>query len=129
MHFVRIPAKHDDARKRTKSNCSAREPIVIHPSVSRALVVPYLPLDHQVVYCYSTEKVRTLFKNQLYTVHGLSRGKIECLCTIHVLGVDPRKFLPAGGTLRTGSHYAGGANETSLKGKRNTPGSDRRRKS
>ena len=45
--------------------CSAREPIVIQLSVSRAfrLVARYLPLDHQVVYRYAPEKVRTLFKN------------------------------------------------------------------
>jgi hypothetical protein len=108
--------KHGYARtgKLTKSNnCFVRE---IHPSVSRAfrLVAPYLPLDHQVVYRYSPEKVRTLFKNQLDTFHWLSCGEIEHLCTIHVLGVDPCEFLPAGGILRSGGHNAGSANESSL---------------
>lgn len=102
--------------KRMKSNCFARERIVDHLSVSRAfrLVAPYLPLNHQVVYRYSPEKVRTLFKNQLDTFHWLSRGEIEHLCTIHVLGVDPCEFLPAGGILRSGGHDAGSANESSL---------------
>lgn len=87
-----------------------------HLSVSRVFVAPYLPLDHQVVYRYSPEKVRTLFKNQLDSFHRFFCSKIEHLCAIHVLGVDPRKFLPAGGILRSGSDYAGGANEASLKG-------------
>jgi hypothetical protein len=107
---------YERTRKRTKSKGSARKPIVIHPSVSHVLVAPYLPLDHQVVNRYSPEKVRTLFKNQLDAFHRVSCGKIEHLCTIHVLGVDLCKFLPAGGILRSGSDYAGGANEASLKG-------------
>lgn len=110
--------KHGYTRtgKRTRSNCFARERIVIHPSVPHALrlVAPYLPLDHQVVYRYSPEKVRTLSKNQLDTFHWLSCGEIEHLCTIHVLGVDPCEFLPAGGILRSGGHNAGSANESSL---------------
>ncbi len=110
--------KHCHARtgKQKESNCLDREPIVIHLSVSRAfrLVARYLPLDHQVVYRYSPEKVRTLFKNQLDTLHWLSCGEIEHLCTIHVLGVDPCEFLPAGSILRSGGHDAGDANESSL---------------
>jgi hypothetical protein len=99
-----------------KSNCFARGPIVIHPSVSHAfrLVARYLPLNHQVVYRYSPEKVRTLFKNQLDAFHWFSRGEIERLCTIHVLGVDPYEFLPAGGILRSGGYDAGSADESSL---------------
>jgi hypothetical protein len=104
--------------KRTKSNCVAREPIVIQPSVPRALrlVAPYLALDHQVVYRYSPKEVRTLFKNQLDSFHCLSCGEIERLCTIHVLGIDPCEFLPAGGILRSGGHNAGSANESPLEG-------------
>lgn len=105
--------KHGYARngKRTKSIllCSLS-------SVSRAfrLVAPYLPLDHQVVYRYSPEEVRTLFKNQLDTFHWLSCGEIEHLCTIHILGVDTCEFLPVGGILRSGGDNAGSANESSL---------------
>lgn len=59
-------------RKRTKSNCFAGGPIVILFSVSRAFqLARYLPLDHQVVYRYSPEKVRTLFENQLDSFHWL----------------------------------------------------------
>jgi hypothetical protein len=110
--------KHGYAKagKRMKSNCFASEPIVIHPSVSHAfrLVARYLPLDHQVVYCYSPEKVRTLFENKLDSFHWLSWDEIEHLCTIHILGVDPCKFLPGGGILRSGGHKAGSADESSL---------------
>ena len=110
--------KHGYARtqKRTKSNRFAHEPNVIHPSVSRAFVAPYLPLDHQVIYRYSPEEVRTLFEYQLDAFHRLSCGKIEHLCTIHILGVDPCKFLPAGCILRSDNHCAGGTNKPSLKG-------------
>ena len=104
------------------------EVIVIQPSVFRAfrLVAPYLALNHQVVYRYSSKEVRTLFKNQFDSFHWLSCGEIERLCTIHVLGVDPREFLPAGGILRSGGHNAGSANKSSLESYRNTSRNDRR---
>lgn len=102
--------------KRAESNYFASEPIEIHFLVSRAfrLVARHLPLDHQVVYRYSSKKVRTLFKNKLNSFHWLPCSEVEHLCTIHILGVDPCEFLPAGGILRSGGHKAGSADESSL---------------
>jgi len=77
-----------------------------------------LTFDHQVVYRYPTEKVRTLFKNELNTPHGFRYRKIERLCTINVFGIDVYKLLPARGILRLGGHQTCSADETSLEGHR-----------
>jgi len=56
--FKRNPAK---TRERTKSNCIAL----------------YFTLNHQVIYRYSPEKVRTLFENKFDSFHWFYCRKIE----------------------------------------------------
>ena len=89
----------------------------------------HLAFNHQIVYRYSTEKVRTFFKNEFDTHHGVRYGKIERLCTIHVFWIYVCKLLPARGILRLGSHQARSANETSLEGQRQALWNDWGRKS
>ena len=111
VHSVRIPA-----------NLLCKDCCKLDPRATATLIELsqslQLTFNHQVVYRYSTEKIRTLFKNELDTPHGFRYRKIERLCTIHVFGIDVCELLPARGILRLGGHQARCANETSLEGQR-----------